>query len=597
MKKNTEGKEALGPQATRQELAKNETDYTRLVNEFKSIQSDLREGVAREGKCRHCKKGGMLGSQVSPTFTSSHNLILQCMNKGCGSDNHLLAVGEEWLHEVEEPEGGLQGDAKALYESILNACDMQVTMKKMDAKIKKLRGVLTDLTHNNSNIPNYNYIIGDTQVPSRADSSDSKIDNKENAPTGDKGKATKPSRNPFKPQPPKERKRSLSESPPTTKRRERSRSRDREREPDSPTSPTPEKEVKKSPPLEMEVELAAKEKRGRSPATDRSKTTEQEEKETVRKKLKVDESVERDELQELREQNQNLMEMVKKLTLQVEQLTTQISSNGLGLGRGPVRNDNKPSLETRWDIEEGSSARSSEGEAGKEARQNSGVDGKSAAGGRTAEREEKKKKSNRPKAQKGTTAAPPNEQETNTAKMSYAKAAAKVAKDPELKERQLRNQRERDKALLLFTAPVEETKATPKEWKVLYIKWNLTVKMRKEGPKELHHLALRMLEKVKVRKLVREVSMIGKSTIALYYIADFHDRITEAFTRAKVTMVDHPETLPTDVGVRTAAVNRVAYLLRRHYYITKLRALLLSQLDTEELRQEAITKSRINHHD
>ena len=265
--------------------------------------------------------------------------------------------------------------------------------------------------------------------------------------------------------------------------------------------------------------------------------------------------------------------------------------------RGPVRNDNKPSLETRRDIEEGSSARSSEGEAGKEARQNSGVDGNSAAGGRTAEREEKKKKSNRPKAQKGTTAAPPNEQETNTVKMSYAKAAAKVAKDPELKERQLRNQRERDKALLLFTAPVEETKATPKEWKVLYIKWNLTVKMRKEGPKELHHLALRMLEKVKVRKLVREISMIGKSTIALYYIADFHDRITEAFTRAKVTMVDHPETLPTDVGVRTAAVNRVAYLLRRHYYITKLRALLLSQLDTEELRQEAITKSRINHHD
>ena len=161
MKKNTEGKEALGPQATRQELAKNETDFTRLVNEFKSIQSDLREGVAREGKCRHCKKGGMLGSQVSPTFTSSNNLLLQCMNKGCGSDNYLLAVGEEWLHEVEEPEGGLQGDAKALYESILNACDMQVTMKKMDAKIKKLRGVLTDLTHNNSNIPNYNYIIED----------------------------------------------------------------------------------------------------------------------------------------------------------------------------------------------------------------------------------------------------------------------------------------------------------------------------------------------------------------------------------------------------------------------------------------------------
>ncbi len=107
-----------------------------------------------------------------------------------------------------------------------------------------------------------------------------------------------------------------------------------------------------------------------------------------------------------------------------------------------------------------------------------------------------------------------------------------------------------------------------------------------------------MLEKVKVRKLIREVSFIGKSTIALYYITDFHERLKGAFTTAKVTMIERPpEDLPQDVGVRNAAVNRVAYLLRRHYYLTKLRALLLQQLDTEELRQEAITKSRVNHHD
>ena len=499
MKKNTEGKEALGPQATRQELAKNETDYTRLVNEFKSIQSDLREGVAREGKCRHCKKGGMVGSQVSPTFTSSHNLILQCINKGCGSDNHLLAVGEEWLHEVEEPEGGLQGDAKALYESILNACDMQVAMRKMDAKIKKLRGVLTDLTHNNSNIPNYNYIIEDAQVPSRADSLDPKIDNKENpAPTGDKGKATKPSRNPFKPQPPKERKRSLSESPPTTKRRERSRSRDREREPDSPTSPTPEKEVKKSPPLEMEIELAAKEKRGRSPASDRSETTEQEEKETVRKKLKVDESVERDELQELREQNQHLMEMVKKLTLQVEQLTAQISSNA-------ERSKDAVEMEVVSSDDGDGSATATEVDA------------------------LKKKKQRKAKGGEATTVTVrPMEglaQANPAAPTSYAAAASRSAPDPELAARQAKNQRERKRALTMFTAP-PKPKVPPKEWKVMYLKWYPSEKVRKKSNcAELQHLAVRMLEQLRVRKIVKEVSIMGKHIVSLYYTAEVHNTL------------------------------------------------------------------------
>jgi predicted transcriptional regulator len=133
----------------------------------------------------------------------------------------------------------------------------------------------------------------------------------------------------------------------------------------------------------------------------------------------------------------------------------------------------------------------------------------------------------------------------------------------------------------------------------MYLKWNLTTKLRKKTEaKELHNLVLRMLEKVKVRKFIREVSLIGKSTIAIYYITDFHERIKEAFTRAKVTMVERPsEDLPQDVGVRNAAVNRVAFLLRRHYYLTKLRALLLQQLDTEELRQEAIAKSLPRYHD
>jgi len=235
--------------------------------------------------------------------------------------------------------------------------------------------------------------------------------------------------------------------------------------------------------------------------------------------------------------------------------------------------------------------------AAMEERQRSGVEDKAAAAGSTVDKVAKKK-SKRATNKEGATMMTTREQGGNAGDpMSYAQAAAKVVKDPALEERQARNRRERAKALLLFTAPEQTKVTTPKEWKVLYLKWNLTLKMRKENPKELHHLALRMLEQVKVRKLVREVSLIGKSTIALYYITDFNDRIIEALTSAKVTILDHPDELPPAAGVRNAAVNRVAYLLRRHYYITKLRVLLLSQLDTEELRQEAITKSRSSHHD
>ena len=220
-----------------------------------------------------------------------------------------------------------------------------------------------------------------------------------------------------------------------------------------------------------------------------------------------------------------------------------------------------------------------------EARQRSGVEGNTGAGGKN-DGKRVKKQSKRTTADAGAT-------------KSYSQAAAKPTQDQALEEKQRRNRRERDKALLLFTAPETPKVVTPKEWRVMYLKWNLTTKLRKKTEaKELHNLVLRMLEKVKVRKFIREVSLIGKSTIAIYYITDFHERIKEAFTRAKVTMVERPsEDLPQDVGVRNAAVNRVAFLLRRHYYLTKLRALLLQQLDTEELRQEAIAKSLPRHHD
>jgi hypothetical protein len=171
--------------------------------------------------------------------------------------------------------------------------------------------------------------------------------------------------------------------------------------------------------------------------------------------------------------------------------------------------------------------------------------------------------------------------------------AAATAKPPA--EGAARIKRERLRALHLFAAP-EKVKTPPKEWGVLNLKLNLSEKMRKgTTSKEIHHHATRMLEQLKIRKLVTEVSLRGKTVVSLYCIKDNIQRIREALAEAKVTIIDKTEPLPESPVVREAAVRRVAFLLKRYQFIPKLREVILQDLDCEDLIKKSIEKSGVRN--
>ena len=585
------------------QLADMKMELIEFINEFRRVQMDLLEGVSSVGKCGSCGKGGTLGSSATPTYTTSHKLILTCVDNHCGKTNPLTAVGEAWLYEIEEPIDGLEEEEQALVESICSAVDMEKDLQLKLDKIAELEDGLASLVDKITPPFKDNIKIIRKSPQSRVGRSGK--GNKENTPPSRKTAqktpsksplkgsqaAALPTRNPFKPSKPNI----------LIQVRSRSRSRDRDRR-GTPESSDTEEEAKESraqPKVEEGNDRGRR--RVRSPSPDKARLMDRSTSSTrgaraAKKSRQVEEATwmpSRDDYEKLRKENEELKEGLQRLQLSINHLTSQLDDHKrrerlnregkatAGDGNATVGGRKKEKRTTDRELHN----LEQDELTALEARQRSGVEGNTGAGGKN-DGKRVKKQSKRTTADAGAT-------------MSYSQAAAKPTQDQALEEKQRRNRRERDKALLLFTAPETPKVVTPKEWRVMYLKWNLTTKMRKKTEaKELHNLVLRMLEKVKVRKFIREVSLIGKSTIAIYYITDFHERIKEAFTRAKVTMVERPsEDLPQDVGVRKAAVNRVAFLLRRHYYLTKLRALLLQQLDTEELRQEAIAKSLPRHHD
>jgi len=624
-----------------------------LINEFRRVQMDLLEGVCGVGKCGSCGKGGTLGSSATPTYNTHHKLILTCVDDHCGKTNLLPSVGAAWVYEFEEPIEDLEEEEQVLVENICSVCDMEQALQRKIDKIAELEDGLASLVEKITPPlqDNIKTLRKSPQAQTRVGRSDR--GNKENTPSSKKA-AQMPSKsplkgsqaaatdeqapkfkNPFKAQPGKPKI--------LLQLRHRSRSRDRDRL-STPDSTDTEEETRESRaqskiardgggkkaegqaegPKKVAEDNDRGRRRVRSPSPDKAKLMDRSTSSTrearAAKKLRQEEEVTwmptREEYEKLLKENEELKVGMQRLQLSINHLTSLLDDHkrreGMHTGgKETVEAENATAGGGKKD-QRTTEKRLLEPEStgpkpclekteltALEARKRREVENNSAAGGKN-DGKRAKRNSKRVTAKEDATVTPPDERGRSAGDtMSYSQAAAKPIHDKALEEKQRKNRRERDKALLLFTAPETPKVAIPKEWRVMYIKWNLTTEMRKRTEtKELHHLVIRMLEKVKVRKLIREVSFIGKSTIALYYITDFHERIKGAFTTAKVTMIERPsEGLPQDVGVRNAAVNRVAFLLRRHYYLTKLRALLLQQLDTEELRQEAITKSRVNHHD
>ena len=132
----------------------------------------------------------------------------------------------------------------------------------------------------------------------------------------------------------------------------------------------------------------------------------------------------------------------------------------------------------------------------------------------------------------------------------------------------------------------------------MYLKGYPSEKVRKKSNcAELQHLAVRMLEQLRVRKIVKEVSIMGKHIVSLYYTAEVHNTLREALVQGKVTILNKLEQIPDIPEVQNAATNRVAFLMRRYRHNQNLSALFLQDLDTEAMRQVAIAKSGARHHD
>jgi hypothetical protein len=108
---------------------------------------------------------------------------------------------------------------------------------------------------------------------------------------------------------------------------------------------------------------------------------------------------------------------------------------------------------------------------------------------------------------------------------------------------------------------------------------------------------MRMLEQLKVRKFVKEVSIMGKHIVSLYYRAEGHEKLQEALTKGKVTILTKLEPVPDILAVKEAATNRVAFLMKRYKHNRNLSALFLEDLDSEDLRQVALKKSGVSRHD
>jgi hypothetical protein len=541
------------------ELAVLDLDLQKAEEEFRVAQLNIVGGVCKLARCISCGKAGTLGAPSVPRFNESSKLLVSCIDVTCGRDGTLPAVADHWLQQsgatpAEDPHGEMS-------QAVLKVGMLRATVLNKTEKVHEVRAILATFP-----------------VDSRSVMPPPKPVDKGSTPSNK-------SRNPFKPLTPKTPLTTTRQplTPLTTTQRSRSRSRDRDRERgrenNSPDGPTLAGKLKKG--LELQRGTRVEMTERRSVAGEQDKQLQSEHTTTVKRgvpdELMTDEpplkkncsSPTREEYQALLGENCVLRGQVQQLIERVQRMERELNSRG----------------------EEGAMAvETPTPEACVRGR-----------GGRLRKGQRRKSTSGRVDVEAGMVAMEahgpdtkvPAERVSEARGLSYAEAAAKPV-DPARSKAKV--QRERARALKMFT-DAAKPKEPPQEWRVLHLKWTLTEKVRKSTDgKGRHHLALRMLEQLKIRRYVREVSLVGKHVVSLYYIHKFQDRIMEAVDGNKLSIVEDLEPLPDSPVVRTAAVNRVAFLLTRYKYIPKLRAVILEQLaGDKQLEEEAIEKSAVHH--
>ena len=186
------------------------------------------------------------------------------------------------------------------------------------------------------------------------------------------------------------------------------------------------------------------------------------------------------------------------------------------------------------------------------------------------------------------------EKDKGATTQSYATAAAKAPRktEAELKQQQARA-KERNVAMSFF-----QEKA-PQEWKSATIRWYPGRQYK--DPRALNSLAWRAMEKMKIRSAVKDLCLIGKQLIRIYYCEATATKVEAAILAANLSVVTDLKSTPSfdsKADIKASTINRASYLLAKHSSISRLCTLIIQEVPAEwmeECREKANQRAAINN--
>ena len=177
---------------------------------------------------------------------------------------------------------------------------------------------------------------------------------------------------------------------------------------------------------------------------------------------------------------------------------------------------------------------------------------------------------------------------------SYATAAAKA---PRKTEAELKQQRARDKERNIAMSFFQEK--APQEWKSATIRWYPGRQYK--DPRALNSLAWRAMEKMKIRSAVKDLCLIGKQLIRIYYCEATATKVEAAILAANLSVVTDLKSTPSfesKADIKASTINRASYLLAKHSSISRLCTLIIQEVPAEwmeECREKANQRAAINN--
>ncbi len=189
---------------------------------------------------------------------------------------------------------------------------------------------------------------------------------------------------------------------------------------------------------------------------------------------------------------------------------------------------------------------------------------------------------------------PMKEKDKGATTQSYATAAAKA---PRKTEAELKQQRARAKERNVAMSFFQEK--APQEWKSTTIRWYPGRQYKDH--RVLNSLAWRAMEKMKIRSAVKDLCLIGKQIIRIYYCEATATKVEAAILAAKLSVATDLKSNPSfdsKADIKASTINRVSYLLAKHNSISRLCTLITQEVPAEwmeECREKANQRAATNN--